>query len=105
VTNLIRLLALLSVLLMPFEMAPATAAAHPGAAAAMPAHHCPEQGSQTGSAKGFAECLMACSAALPAAEPAQPHAQLAVCVPIERPLARALTDIHPDIATPPPKQA
>lgn len=102
--KLIRLLALIAVLLMPLEMTPAGAASHHGATAAMSMQHCPEQGSNHASC-GFGECMMACAAALPASELRYDEPQRIARLPIERPLARAMTDLYPDIATPPPRQS
>jgi hypothetical protein len=101
--TLLRLLTLIAVLLMPLEMAPAAATPHHGAGAAMPIQHCPEQGSNHASV-GFGECMMACSAALPATEPSYSEPIRIACAPSERPLARALIGLHPDIATPPPRE-
>jgi hypothetical protein len=103
--SLVKLLALFAVLLLPLGMAPAAASATHHDMAPMPMPHCPEQGSNHHSKAAFAECTMACSAALPALDrsEAQP-------LPISRErvrpaLAQHLTDLHPDIATPPPKHA
>jgi hypothetical protein len=98
-----KLITLLALLLMPFGMAPAAATSNQGTPSAMPMQHCPEQ--QSNHASGaFGECMMACSAALPATEPSQSEPVRIVCLPIERPLARALIGLHPDIATPPPRE-
>ena len=101
---LLKLLALLAVLLMPFGMTPAAATATGHQMASMPMQHCPEQGPTHHQQKtAFAECTMACSAALPALDrcEAQP---LSIARERVRPaLAQHLSDLHPDIATPPPK--
>jgi len=100
---LLRLMALLSVLLLPVGMTPAAATPH--RMAAMPMQHCPEQDSNHHSKSAFAQCTMACSAALPAFDrcPEQP---LAIAHERLRPaLARYLSDLHPDIATPPPRHS
>jgi hypothetical protein len=103
VSQLIRLLTLIAVLLMPFEMAPAAATSNRGTPSAMPMQHCPEQRSNHASG-AFGECMMACSAALPATEPSYPEPQRIACAPSERLLVRTLIGLHPDIATPPPRQ-
>ena len=98
---ILQLLSLTALMLMPFGMTP-VAATPQRHAAFIAMEHCPEQGSRH--EKGaFVECTMACSAALPAAD--RPHSTI---VPIDcerlRPtLARHLSDLHPEIATPPPK--
>jgi hypothetical protein len=98
----LTLLALLAVMLMPFGMAPAAATAMHHEMA-MPIQHCPEQGSGHRPKTAFAVCTMACSAALPAL-----HRCVAEPLPIAREqgrpsIAQRLSDLHPDIATPPPK--
>jgi hypothetical protein len=102
---LVKLLALLAVLLLPLGMAPAAATATHHQMTSMPMQHCPEQGSGHQPKIAFAICTMACSAALPALD--RCAAQL---LPIARErvrpaLAQQLSDLHPDIATPPPKHA
>lgn len=102
---LLKLLALLAVLLLPLGMAPAAATASHGHSASMPMQHCPEQSTKHESKAAFAECTMACSAALPAIDrcEAQP---LSIDRERVRPaLAQHLSDLHPDIATPPPKHS
>ena len=101
--TLVKLLALLAVMLLPLGMAPAAATAAHHDMASMPMQHCPEQDSGHQPKAAFAVCTMACSAALPAFDrcEAQP-----VPSPPERmrpELARHLSDLHPDIVTPPPK--
>jgi hypothetical protein len=100
---LVRLLALLAVMLMPFGMVPAAASAAHHQMASMPMQHCPEQGSGHQPKTAFAVCTMACSAALPALDQSA-----AERLPIAREqgqpsLAQRLSDLHPEIATPPPK--
>jgi adenosylmethionine-8-amino-7-oxononanoate aminotransferase len=102
---LVKLLALFAVLLLPLGMTPAAATATHHPMASMPMQHCPEQGSGHQSKTAFAACTMACSAALPALDrcAAQP---LTVARERVRPsLAQQLSDLHPDIATPPPKRS
>jgi hypothetical protein len=101
---LARLVLLISVLLMPFGMTGATAAAAHQAAAATPMQHCPDQGSKQ-STQRFAECTMACSAALPVAAEINPDAALANCMPLAPAIAMALHGLHPETATPPPKRS
>jgi hypothetical protein len=99
-----KLLTLITVLMMPFAMgaAPAAAAQHHGAP--MPMQHCPDQGNKHD--KGvFAECTMACSAALPAAELARDQVALTSCEPVPATVQPVLLGFHPDTATPPPKKA
>jgi hypothetical protein len=100
-----KLLVLIAVLLMPFGMtaAPAAAAAHHGAA--MPMQHCPEQAPSHSGKAGVAECTMACAAALPAVagctdEPPRIAADL-----YQSAHPRQLHGLHPDTATPPPKHS
>ena len=100
---LLKMLALLAVLLMPFGMAPAAAAARQSQPASMPMQHCPEQGSSHGSKGGFAECTMACAAALPAADIRAGKPLLIITVSIAPGTQHALHGLHPDTATPPPK--
>jgi len=102
---LMKLIVLLSVLLLPLGMTPVAATATHHQMASMPMQHCPEQDSSHHSKLAFAECTMACSAALPAfdrcAEP-----PLVIARERLRPaLARHLSDLHPDIATPPPRHS
>lgn len=102
---LLKLLALLAVLLLPFGMAPAAADDTHNQMASMPMQHCPEQGSGHQPKTAFDVCTMACSAALPALDrcAAQP---LPIARERVRPaLAQHLSDLHPDIATPPPKRS
>ena len=103
--SLVKLLALFAVLLLPLGMAPAAASATHHNMASMSMPHCPEQGSNHRLKAAFAECTMACSAALPALDrctaPPLPIAR----EPVRPALARHLSDLHPDIATPPPKHA
>jgi hypothetical protein len=97
-----KLLLLLAVLLMPFGMAPAAAAAqhHPMATAM---GHCPDQQSRHEMKGGIAECTMACAGALPAAELAAEQAIPAASPRAAIPPAARLRGLNPDTATPPPK--
>jgi len=101
-----RLLLLVSVLLMPFGMAAAPAAAsqhqHMGA---MAMQHCPDRDSKSASKGALADCAMACSAALPAADPAPIEARPFSRAPLDSEVTAALSDIDLDIATPPPRFA
>ena len=97
-----KLLTLLAVLLMPFGMAPATAASHHTPTAGMPMQNCPE-GSTHQSKGGFAECTMACAAALPAADAHAGEPLQIITASIAHGAQHALHGLHPDTATPPPK--
>jgi hypothetical protein len=101
--TLVKLLALLAVMLMPFGMAPAAASAAHHEMASMPMQHCPEQGSGHQPKTAFAVCTMACSAALPALDRCAAQLVPATCERVRPSLAQQLSDLHPDIATPPPK--
>jgi hypothetical protein len=98
-----RLLALFAVLLMPFGMAAAPAAAATGHhQASMPANHCGDMPVEK-DVGGLADCAMPCSAALPATDLAP--AELA---PIARTtgepwIEHRLAGVLMEIATPPPK--
>jgi hypothetical protein len=101
---LLRLAVLLSVMLLPFGMAPAGATTMHHQMSSMPMQHCPEQRSDH-QKRGFVECTMACSAALPALDRPQPRARLIVSQRERPSLARRLSDLHPDTATPPPRDS
>ena len=99
-----KLLVLVAVLMMPFGMAPATAARHHQPTASMLMQDCPEQGSKhEPKGGGFAACTMACAAALPAADSRADGSQLIVIASIVPAVLQALHGLHPDTATPPPK--
>lgn len=98
-----KLLLLLAVLLMPFGMATAPAAAVEHHGASMPMEHCPESGSKQTGKSVLAECTMACAAALPAVDRTSANAPTIVCLPARPEAAQQLNDLHPEIATPPPK--
>ena len=98
-----KILLLLSVLLMPLGMSPASAAEPHHSAAAMPTGHCRDQQRPADHNAGFAACTAACSAALPAAqtsdaEPLTTRAELP-----RLPATDRLRGLHPDTATPPPR--
>jgi hypothetical protein len=101
-----KLLALVAVLLMPFGMTAAPAAASGTQhSASMPMQHCPEQSPQHEGQAGFVECTMACAAALPAvAGPAQREPAVAR-IPELSSAVHHLHGLHPDTATPPPKHS
>jgi hypothetical protein len=101
--KVLKLLALLAVLLMPFGMAPVIAAPTQGNGTAMPMQDCPQPVSDHHSKGTFAECTMACSAALPAVELVREAMPLPASLPIGPTVAQALHGLHPDTATPPPK--
>ena len=100
-----KLLTLVAVLLMPLGMAPATAAAHVHHQASMPMPHCPDRQQQPSSKSGIAECTMACAAALPAVGTASDRPLRIVCMPERPAAAHRLDDLHPEIATPPPRRS
>ena len=102
---LLKLVALMAVLLMPFGMTAAPAAPMQRQSASMPMEHCPEQEPKHAGKAGFMECAMACSAALPAADFATDQPVLIVCAPTETEAAQILHGLHPDTATPPPKRS
>jgi hypothetical protein len=94
-----------SLLLMPLGMAPALASPMHGPAAAQSAMpHCPDPASQ-GQKGAIGECTMACAAALPAAAEFDKPPLRRVALPPQRVEARALTDLHPAPATPPPRSS
>jgi hypothetical protein len=101
---LVRLLALVAVLLMPFGMAPVSSAARHEHSASMNSH-CPQQAPKQAGKAAFAECTMACSAALPATELPREHPLLINCMPVGPSTAKALQGLHPETATPPPKMS
>jgi hypothetical protein len=105
-TRVWKLLMLVAVLLMPFGMAPAAAAAaHPPMTMDIAKGHCPDQGSHHGANGGTAECTMACAGALPAADLADNEPLLIARAPIRPTAAQRLQGLHPDTATPPPKRS
>jgi len=101
--RLLKLIVLLAVMLLPLGMTPAAAAHHD--MASMPMQHCPEQDSDHQPKAAFAVCTMACSAALPALDRCGAQPVPTTPEPVRPALARHLSDLHPDIATPPPKHA
>ena len=101
---LLRLLAFVAVLLMPFGMSAApAAAAHHEQMGAIAMQHCPDRNSKPHSTGALADCTMACAAALPAAELPQPGTPLAFRVPVEPNVIPSLSGIELEIATPPPR--
>jgi hypothetical protein len=104
-TAVVRLLSLLALLLMPFGMAvaPAEAAGHHGAMAAMPMDHCPDRPSKGDDQGTVADCAMPCSAALPAADLSPADSGPAQRASAESSAETALAGIEMEIATPPPK--
>lgn len=99
-----HLLLMLSVLAMPFAMQSAAAAPAPHHAAdTMPMGDCPDGQGQSSTDGGIAECTMICASALPAAASAPTCPLLILREPARTAGARALRDIEPEIATPPPK--
>ena len=99
----LRLLALLALVLMPFGMGTASAIpVHHAPAAA--AQHCDEHGGQpAGQSRDKAmDCAVSCSM-LAVAEARIDRPSAALPVPTARPLAERDAGLHPDTATPPPK--
>jgi hypothetical protein len=103
---LLRLLALLAVMMMPFGMAaaPAASAHHHPMAAAMPMKHCPEVPARHAAQMGIGACTMACAAALPAVDLSR-ALPLIVSAPDFPGIAKRLEGHQPEIATPPPRRS
>jgi hypothetical protein len=103
---LTKLLLLLAMLLMPFGMAAAPAStAHHASAMDMPMGHCPDGDSSHHSKAGIAECTMACAAALPAVGSVHDQVQFVASSPAAPRAAQRLNSLHPETATPPPKDS
>ena len=100
---ILRMLAFVAVLLMPFGMAAAPAAPTQHHQMAMPMQHCPEPNSSRHSTGALVDCTMACASALPATDleivGAHPVSKFAP----EPMLVAALSGIELEIATPPPR--
>ncbi|HWI77424.1 MAG TPA: hypothetical protein VNS53_10140 [Sphingomicrobium sp.] len=101
---LLRLLAFVAVVLMPFGMAAAPAAPMQHQQMAMTMQHCPEPDSSRHSTAALADCTMACASALPATD-----LEIAGAHPVSRftpkpMLVAALSGIELEIATPPPRR-
>ena len=81
----LNFLTLVAVLLMPFGMtaAPAAAASAEHHSPAM-MQHCPEQAPKHGGKAGFVECTMACAAALPAFDEPSDEPALKIPTPSAR---------------------
>lgn len=101
--GVVKLLALLAVLLLPFGMAPAAATVTHHQMASLPMQHCPEQGTGHQWKFSFAECTMACSAALPAESRPDALPVTIIRVTVARVAAHSLIGIHPETAKPPPR--
>jgi hypothetical protein len=99
--QIFKLLMLVALLLMPFGMTAAPAAASGHAMAAM--SHCPEQQSQPDAQAGLGACAMACSAALPAADPVASDCSAAVELPAHDLATLTMSSLHPQAETPPPR--
>lgn len=100
----IRLLALIAVMLMPFGMSALSAEpAHHEHSAAVPMNHCPEPDQAPVSNGAVSHCTMACAAALPATDLSPAEAPPVVRAPIEAGVSLALSGIELEIATPPPR--
>jgi len=102
-TAIIKLALLLSVLLMPFGMAPVAASGPHQAMAGMPMGHCPDPSSGHDKKAGIAECTMVCAAALPVAVRAADEPLEVAGASEVSASPQALRGLHPDTATPPPK--
>ena len=101
-----KLLALIAVLLMPLSMAAsATPAAHHAEMNSEQMQHCPEQSPKHHGKAGLVECTMACSAALPAMGFTPIEANWTACVPVAQAPPSTLHGLHPETATPPPKES
>jgi hypothetical protein len=99
-----RLLMLAAVLLMPFAMSAApAAAAHHAQMSTMPMQHCPEPDRGTAGKSAVAHCTMPCSAALPAVDLVVMTTPPELGAPVEPGFIRALRGIQLEIATPPPR--
>jgi hypothetical protein len=98
----VKLLALIALVLMPLGMAPA--AATPAQHAAMPMEHCPDP-SPKQAHSGIAGCTMACAGALPAILSAEAAPLLPVEAPAEASPTAQLHGLHPETATPPPRNS
>jgi hypothetical protein len=107
VRRLIDLLTLLSVLLLPFGMtaAPAAAMDHDAASMRMPMQHCPDQSAKHDMMGGIAVCTMACAGALPAADLVVAGPPAIVCETPQPAATQQLAGLHPEAATPPPKRS
>ena len=104
-TAVLRLLALVALLLMPFGMAaaPAESAVQHHPAAAMAIDHCPDQQSGDDRKGAVGDCAMPCSAALPAVELAPADSPPGRSAPMQLAVEPVLTGLVLEIATPPPK--
>jgi len=100
-----RLVILAAVLLMPFGMAAAPAAQHHTGRSAMPMSHCPDRGTNDGAKGAFAECTMACAAALPALGSHAADPMRIICTAVQPAAVVRLHGLHPETATPPPKDS
>jgi len=101
-TTLAKLLLLIAVLLMPLGMNPAAATAG-GHAAQMT--HCDHQLPKPHHKAGFSECTMACSAALPAIGRASENLPEVAAAPMHSAFKAVLHGLHPETATPPPRES
>jgi hypothetical protein len=100
-----KLLLLAALLLMPFGMTAAPAAAHAAPSASMPMKHCPDQAPSDLGKAGIPQCTMVCSAALPAANASADEPHILACLPEQPARADVLRGLHPETATPPPKRS
>jgi hypothetical protein len=106
-TLLARLLLVAAVLLMPLGMSDA-AARQPAPAAPhvmMSMSHCPDSAPDHHRKGGIAECTMMCAAALPATQLACAGQPVVRSEPSPAETAAQLHGLHPETATPPPRNS
>lgn len=99
---ILRLLAFIAVVLMPFGMVAAPAAPIGHEQMTMP-HSCPDQDSSRHLIGALADCTMACAAALPATDLRALDSHPIVKFSPQPALIAALSGIELEIATPPPR--
>ena len=100
----LRLLALVAVMLMPFGMAAAPAApVHHQVAMDMAAGHCSDEGTAPDSSGAPADCTMGCASALPAADLAVASSHPVSRSATQPAIEPILSGIDLEIATPPPR--
>ena len=104
----LRMLALMALVLMPFMMASAPAEAHGkhgGLRSASGENHCGDQQQpEAPPATDMAQCMLMC-AALPAAPPSQVGGRDLPCAPLVLAAVAPIHGIILEIATPPPRTA
>jgi hypothetical protein len=104
-SRLLRFLAMIAMLLMPFGMAAAPAAPDIGhhASASMAGEHCPEAPDEQDAGGSVSGCAMPCSAALPAGDETRVDSHPSIPAPLISWLSPAFSSVELEIATPPPK--